>query len=297
MSDPTTCAASRSAISLPESRSGHTPCGEPGGPTTAPASPAHPHASLSARQAKDLGLLTSGTFGPLISTSSISDGLQSSLVSRLRQRTASLGSTMYKLTWKGRDTPSGRSISALRASVLRTSAKGSTSSARKEKARGGGLSDWPTPRAAVSGPDYATAARGAGGISLSTAAALSTWNTPRATDGSNGGPNGGPNQAGGALPHDASLASWSPPPEPENDGLGDDIGARQRAFAGQRGRPTEWRAAGHVGPSGILGDLGGWVTASARDWKDTPGMAIEREDGRTRLDQLPRQAHLTNWLE
>jgi hypothetical protein len=34
------------------------------------------------------------------------------------------------------------------------------------------------------------------------------------------------------------------------------------------------------------------VTASARDWKDTPGMATETEDGRTRLDQLPRQAQL-----
>jgi hypothetical protein len=33
-----------------------------------------------------------------------------------------------------------------------------------------------------------------------------------------------------------------------------------------------------------------WSTASARDWKDTPGMAIVGPDGRTRLDQLPRQA-------
>jgi hypothetical protein len=33
----------------------------------------------------------------------------------------------------------------------------------------------------------------------------------------------------------------------------------------------------------------GWATPSARDWKDTPGMAAERPDGRSRLDQLPRQ--------
>lgn len=33
-----------------------------------------------------------------------------------------------------------------------------------------------------------------------------------------------------------------------------------------------------------------WSTASARDWKDTPGMATEGPDGRSRLDQLPRQA-------
>ncbi len=39
----------------------------------------------------------------------------------------------------------------------------------------------------------------------------------------------------------------------------------------------------------------GWVTASARDWKDTPGMSTEREGGRNRLDQLPRQAQLVGW--
>lgn len=32
-----------------------------------------------------------------------------------------------------------------------------------------------------------------------------------------------------------------------------------------------------------------WVTPSSRDWKDGPGMAIEGPDGRSRLDQLPRQ--------
>ena len=42
-------------------------------------------------------------------------------------------------------------------------------------------------------------------------------------------------------------------------------------------------------------DCTGWVTPSARDWKDTPGMATERPDGRSRLDQLPRQAALAGW--
>ena len=41
--------------------------------------------------------------------------------------------------------------------------------------------------------------------------------------------------------------------------------------------------------------LAGWVTPSARDWKDTPGMTTERSDGRGRLDQLPRQAALAGW--
>ena len=38
--------------------------------------------------------------------------------------------------------------------------------------------------------------------------------------------------------------------------------------------------------------LAAWTTPSARDWKDTPGMATERRDGRSRQDQLPRQAVL-----
>lgn len=38
-----------------------------------------------------------------------------------------------------------------------------------------------------------------------------------------------------------------------------------------------------------------WVTASARDWKDTPGMATQREDGRSRVDQLPRQVAAALW--
>ena len=45
--------------------------------------------------------------------------------------------------------------------------------------------------------------------------------------------------------------------------------------------------------------LSGWPTASARDWKDTAGMATTgvNPDGseRTRLDQLPRTAQLSGW--
>ena len=85
-------------------------------------------ANLSARQVKQVGLMTSGTYG-LRSTISLSSAtLTWHLVNRLRVRTASIGSTLYKLTWKERATPQGRRISALRASVLRTSGKDSGSS-------------------------------------------------------------------------------------------------------------------------------------------------------------------------
>jgi hypothetical protein len=41
--------------------------------------------------------------------------------------------------------------------------------------------------------------------------------------------------------------------------------------------------------------MAGWSTASARDWKDTTNMATVRPDGRSRLDQLPRQVGLAGW--
>lgn len=42
-------------------------------------------------------------------------------------------------------------------------------------------------------------------------------------------------------------------------------------------------------------DCGLWVTPSARDWKDSPGMAQEGADGRNRIDQLPRQVAAAMW--
>jgi len=89
-------------------------------------------ANLSARQAKERGLLTSGTFGPRSTSLLNSLDLRRCLESRLRQKTDSLGSTLFRLTWKDRVTPSGRVIYALRASGLRTSGSDCTS--------------WPTPQ-------------------------------------------------------------------------------------------------------------------------------------------------------
>jgi len=90
-------------------------------------------ANLSARQAKDLDLLTSGTSGQPGYTSSKSAALESLLVSKLQIATRSLGSTLYKMTWKPWVMPSGRSRFLLRASVLRTSGTEPTG--------------WPTPTA------------------------------------------------------------------------------------------------------------------------------------------------------
>lgn len=87
---------------------------------TDPSGPEVVLANLSAEQAKARGLLTSGTSGLPSIGSSTSAALQSSLESKLRLRTASVGSTLYRLTWKDRITPSGRRICALRASPYRS---------------------------------------------------------------------------------------------------------------------------------------------------------------------------------
>ncbi len=199
MSDLTTCADTRSAISSPASASGPMRSGTPDGPTIDPSGLALAPASLSARQAKALGLLTSGTYGRPGSTSSASADLQSCLESRLRVRLSSLGSTLYKLTWKAWVTPSGVSRSRLRASTPRTSATE--------------LTGWPTPMACD--------ARGSAGIGkteLPNIAKLAGWGTPNAS-----APGGTPEQALArkvglncgqsvtTLDHQVQLAGWPTP--------------------------------------------------------------------------------------
>lgn len=115
-----------SATSSPESAYGAMHYVERDGPMIGKSGPHPALASLSARKAKGLGLLTSGTCGPTSTTSSASAALESSLVSRLQARTQILGSTLYRLTWKPWVMPLGRSRFRLRASVLRTSATGFT---------------------------------------------------------------------------------------------------------------------------------------------------------------------------
>ena len=128
-----------SATSSQESGSGPTPSAAQDGQTTVLYGRDHVRVSLSARQAKDQGLMMSGTCGQLSTTSSASAALQSSLVSKLQAKTALVGSTLYKLTWKQRATPAGRSISALRASARRIS----------DNASGGLEQGWPTPNSTV----------------------------------------------------------------------------------------------------------------------------------------------------
>ena len=238
MSHRQTLQASTNAISLPASDSGPYRSNAPGFLRPADSGPVPVLANLSARQAKERGLLTSGTFGQHGTISSASAALNSSLGNRLRARTDSGGSILYRLIWKDRVTPSGRTISALRASARSTSDKDygllpwptPTTRDHKDGASAGTvptngllgravwMAGWATPTAGFQDgdPEKHMARKIAAGVSknpvitdlsMQARAWLSGWNTPRATDGSNGGPN----QSGGALSADAAIAGWPTP--------------------------------------------------------------------------------------
>ena len=252
MYHPLTWRAIPSATSSPVSESGAMPCGSQAGPMIDPSGQVPVPASLSARQAKQQGLLTSGTYGPRSTISSASADLKRSLVSRLRAETASSGSTLYKLTWKERATPSQRSISALRASAHRTSDSGS----------GSLLSPWPTPNA---GPQNDTDSRwekrreevaakyGHGhngfGMTLGMAATLAGWTTTTTRDWKDTGeirPRADGTPRLDQLPRQATLAGW-PTPLLGDAHLASTPEAAMRRIA--EGKETVSRVAAICGPA------------------------------------------------
>lgn len=258
---PQTLPDTHNATSSPESACGPTPCAEQDGPTTNPYGPAPALASLSARQVRDWGLLTSGIFGRSGTTSSSSAALQQSLESRLRARTLILGSTLYTLTWKPWVTPSGRSRSRLRASVRRTSATDSTG--------------WPTPSAQeFAHADEAKmlarreackerAGNGNGfGLTLANAAQFAGWPTTTSTDAVRS-PSQEFTTPNVTLNHAAVLAGWGTP------------------MANDKERSTEFSAGRN--PNLLEGaKLAGWPTTSCNnDRAGNPDSALSmtRADG------------------
>lgn len=124
-----------SVTSSQESAAGVTPSGLPVGPTTDQSGQeAHP-ASHSQMQESKKHKQMSATSGRCSSISSASATLQTSLENKLRQRLEQAGSMIYKMTWKQKTTPRGRSYYQLVASAATTSGKES----------GLLLNGWPTP--------------------------------------------------------------------------------------------------------------------------------------------------------
>lgn len=313
MFEEATSPDTRSATSSPAADSGVSRCDGQDGPTADQRGQEVAPAPASRAQGKAAGLMTLVTSGLIGRDSSASASLQSSLENKLMTRLDTDGQTLFRQTWKRRRTPLGRSYLEHTASGRRTSGSGCTSwptpdtgmnltdanwqerqSRQAEKwgnngfgpnlAQAATLASWPTP----TGQDHKSdgpksEARMNSGQALDSDqrlrnhALLASWNTPRAREGSNGGPN----QANGALSADAALAAWTTPSRTDGERGGE-------ITPSMSGSSTTQQAS-----------LCGWASPSARDFKDSPGMAETgtNPDGseRTRLDQLPRQANLASW--
>lgn len=251
-----TSGGSRSVTSSPGSASGVTPLETLDGQMIFPLGQEAVPASLSVRAGSGEASQITVTYGLHGSGLSESHDLSISLANKYRVLTASHGSTLFRLTWKTRRTHAGRSIPARRASAHRTFVNGCTS--------------WPSPMAGTPAQNGYNEA-GNNDSSRKTVA-LASWPTPNhnTTGAGTQGREGGEN-----LQTAAQMIGWPTP-------TADDPNNAMRK-SGQFKSLT--RDSHLVGTS--------WSSPSARDWKDTPGMAKETED-RARLDQLPRQAHLAS---
>jgi hypothetical protein len=171
---------------------------------------------------------TKDIFGRNSSPSLPPSDLSSLLASRLRPRMALLGSGLFKLTWKLRAIPSGRSIYALRASVRRTSVNDSTG--------------WPTPRTPTGGPESADRKQElvrteSGGGDLQAVAITAGWPTPMAGTPAQKGYNEAGNTDSGRATQ--ALASWASPQA--RDHKGSRTGSAM--YTDRAGRPLNEQAA------------------------------------------------------
>jgi len=256
------------------------------------------------------------TSGQNSTVSLASVALQSLLENNLRARMDVNGSMEYRLIWKSWGMQSGRQICALRGSARRISGSESIGALfgwptpntmpdapNMSQNRGDGVRNretpqsvkglvgWPTPIVNDSrGGRNSTAVRSNpnskhhDGMTLVDAVSLTGWPTPRTVTGGAESAErkqelGRTVSGGSDLQAVAQLTGWGTPRVTTNGGQG----SVNRATDGKARLEDQ------------IQGLTGWVTPSARDYKDTPGMSQTgiNPDGseRTRLDQLPRQVH------
>ena len=267
----TICEATPNATSSPASASGLPRYEGPDGRTIVRYGPGVALASLSPRQAKELGLLTSGTCGPPGTGSFESMDLTLSLVSKLQIDLASSGSTLFRLTWKARATPSRRLIYALRASARRTSDNDCGS--------------WPTTTAVNRVRDEETMAKclafrkgnanqNSVPLYLGEVADLAMWSTPRANK--RGFPDAHGSQEG--------PASWATPAAAEAGGTPEQFLARKQAAVDKGSK---------LGVSltnlSLQAQTAGWATT--RDWRSDRSKMSSEELYGTKGQPLARQVY------
>lgn len=286
-----------SAIFSPESEFGGTAFAELGGLTIAQFGAGLAPANLSARQAAGLGLTTSGICGPRGTISSRSAALQESLANRLRAKTASNGSILYRLTWKTRVTPSGRPICALRGSPN----KGATVA---DFICGNGnissqlLKGWTTPQAHdVSGRSKTQKAiHGTkhGCADLVNEALAAGWNTPRANDAEKRGTNINPSDPRNGIVGQAMATGWPTPRQTDGD----------KNMRTPEGADSEIARKGGPQDLGAASGVSGWATPAAHEPGGTPEQHLARKAkaaaagskmGTTAVTHVALQAQLTGW--
>lgn len=155
-----------SAISSPVSADGATHCVSRDGPMTGQCGQALAPVSRFPQPERNRECMTTGTSGQSGTASSASAALSRSLASRLKQRLTTDGSILFAMTWKAKDTPSGRSVCLLRASARRISDNGCGS--------------WPTPttRDWKDGTEVNVPIN----VLLGRTVWITAWATPRAND-------------------------------------------------------------------------------------------------------------------
>jgi len=216
------------------------------------------------------------------------------LENRLRARTASVGSTLYKLTWKDRVTPAGLSIPALRASGW-----------RGRKARPGNGYEGPFTIAVIHGSrpncvilpiSLVETLQRAESISGSgSGSALCGWTTTTTRDWKDSGADIAPRSDTGKerfdqLPRQANLAGWPTPREADGE----------KNVRTAEGSLREIERKGSVQDLAQGAAMTGWPTPTVGNSKGSQsfeGLSStgQTPDGRKVAVALPHVATMTGW--
>jgi hypothetical protein len=296
-----TSRVTRNATSLPALAFGRSHCDGPDGLTAEKSGRVPAHVSLSARLAAAQGLVTTDISGQRGSGSSASARLSRLLASKYQARTARLGSTLYRLTWKHCGTPAGRWLSVQQASGRRTSDSGfigwPTPTATDAERRGAttARSDalhlnaasqlaagWATPHESDHRPGHASRMHDTSRINLNDQAMLAGWSTPKAEDAESTGFSA-KRLASGKTPDNLHsqtkmlLSGW---PTPTSFDSVESWGGRRKN--GERNGGGNCPSLRH-----LAADLAGWATPIQADARGSPG--------RKKHSELSQQATLAGW--